>query len=224
MPIVPLSASATIKSEIPMPRRSAATTATGACPRSGIMVGNCKVPSKETNRLVGMKVCHSRQRLDPSLHHEAGLASGAGSDGKIYGIGCSTTGSRINNGHDRTAGGCDVAGDDLRGEEIWVLNERLSALTVPLNLRAGRKVAAADREDKSKAAGERTGGTQGGNSGARGRQCKCKCVRSSPAWSGVDDCDRNSSRSVIKIEVCRINIRGQLRSANKRGGARGIVP
>src|SRR5207253_8668294 len=37
---------------------------------------------------------------------------------------CSTTGSRINNGHDRTAGGCDVAGDDLRGEEIWVLNER----------------------------------------------------------------------------------------------------
>ena len=108
-----------------------------------------------------MKVCHSRQRLDPSLHHEAGLASGAGSDGKIYGIGCSTTGSRINNGHDRTAGGCDVAGDDLRGEEIWVLNERLSALTVPLNLRAGRKVAAADREDKSKAAGERTGGTQG---------------------------------------------------------------
>src|SRR5437016_13382222 len=88
----------------------------------------------------------------------------------------------------------------------------------------GRKVAAADREDKSKAAGERTGGTQGGNSGARGRQCKCKCVRSSPAWSGVDDCDRNSSRSVIKIEVCRINIRGQLRSANNRGGARGIVP
>src|SRR5256884_508177 len=87
-----------------------------------------KLPSQETNRLVGMKVCHSRQRLDPSLHHEAGLASGAGSDGKIYGIGCSTTGSRINNGHDRTAGGCDVAGDDLRGEEIWVLNERLSAL------------------------------------------------------------------------------------------------
>src|SRR5256884_7418983 len=91
------------------------------------------------------------------------------SDGKIYGIGCSTTGSRINNGHDRTAGGCDVAGDDLRGEEIWVLNERLSALTVPLNLRAGRKVAAADREDKSKAAGERTGGDQGGKKGGRGR-------------------------------------------------------
>jgi hypothetical protein len=45
IPTVPLSASATTKSRVPVPRKSAATTLSGEIPARGMMIGNCAVPS-----------------------------------------------------------------------------------------------------------------------------------------------------------------------------------
>src|ERR1700730_4589991 len=59
-PTVPVSASATTKSRTPIPRRSALTTCSGETPASGIITGNCAVPSPSP-------VYSQRSLLPPSL-------------------------------------------------------------------------------------------------------------------------------------------------------------
>src|SRR5205823_14240402 len=46
-----------------------------------------QLPPQEANWLIRTELIHSRQRLDPWLHHEDGLSSNARSDGKIHRIG-----------------------------------------------------------------------------------------------------------------------------------------